>query len=93
MWQTFWTTFSLVFLAELGDKTQLTVLARSAVDKPWLVLCASVLALAFAAFLATLLGSLLQKYISPRVLQVAGGILFLVFGTVMLVSAFRTPAA
>lgn len=93
MWQTFWTTFSLVFLAELGDKTQLTVLARSATDKPWLVLCASVLALSVAALLATILGSVLQKYISPRILQVAGGILFLVFGAVLLVSAFRTPAA
>lgn len=92
IWQTFWATFALVFLAELGDKTQLTILTRSAAHNPWTVLAASIAALALASLLAILLGGVLQKYIPGRIIQIAGGLLFLAFGAAMLLAAFRASS-
>ncbi len=89
-WRLFGSTFLLVFLAELGDKTQLTALAASAGSKsPWSVFLGASLALVIATLVAVLAGSVLTKYVPERVLKIGAAILFLVFGTILLITNIR----
>jgi len=85
----FFTIFSIVFLAELGDKTQLaTVLfaANREVSRVLVFLSAS-LALTVATLIGVLAGSLIAEYISVKQLHYLAGIGFIVIGFWTLVSA------
>jgi len=87
-WKTFATVFVTVFVAEMGDKTQLATLLFSA-DKQvskWAVFAGSALALTAAAAIGVLLGSELERFISPKVLKMVAGAGFLVIGAWTLVS-------
>ena len=88
-WQIFMATFWLVFLAELGDKTQLAVMLQSAVHGRWIVFLAASLALVLSTLLGVFLGGLISKMVSERVIHGVGGVLFLVFGALMLYSVFK----
>ena len=91
-WSLFWSTFGLVFLAELGDKTQLTVLAQSSAHRaPWCVFLAGASALVAASAVGAFAGGLLSRWLSPVLLQRLGAVLFLAFGVIMLVQSFRHP--
>ena len=75
--------FGTVFLAELGDKTQLATLLFAA-DKPaskWTVFAASASALVLAAGMGVLAGTLIAEHINPKVLQIVAGVGFLLIGT------------
>ncbi len=85
----FFSTFALIFLAELGDKTQLTALARSAAGGKWVVFFAASLALVCSTLVAVLFGSVIRKYIPENYIKITAGSLFLIFGAITLVSAFR----
>lgn len=77
--------FCLILLAELGDKTQLAVLAQSAGGASrWTLLAAAVSALAVSTGAAVLAGGALNRWLPARALKIAGGALFLVFGALML---------
>ena len=91
-WPLFCSTFFLVFLAELGDKTQLTVLSQSASGaSKGTVFLAGALALVAATALGVAAGSWLNRLVpDPRWLKIAGGALFLCFGCLLLSEAFRT---
>jgi Ca2+/H+ antiporter, TMEM165/GDT1 family len=89
-WAAFAATFVAVFVAELGDKTQLAALGLSAGSRhPGAVLVGSVLALSTAAVLAVVAGRALARVIDLRTLHYAGGALFVALGLAMLV---RGPA-
>ena len=88
-WQIFMATFWLVFLAELGDKTQLAVMLQSAVHGRTVVFLAASLALVLSTLLNVFLGGLISKMVSERVIHGVGGALFLVFGALMLYSVFK----
>jgi len=74
--------FGTVFLAELGDKTQLaTVLfAANRANSAWLVFAAASLALVAACALAVLAGSVLAQHVNTRQLSVVAGSGFIVIG-------------
>lgn len=81
-WKIFATVFGTVFLAELGDKTQLATVLFSA-DKPaskWTVFAASASALVLAAAIGVLAGTFVSKYVDPKLLQVVAGVGFIVIG-------------
>ena len=81
-WKIFATVFGTVFLAELGDKTQLATLLFAA-DKEvskTTVFLASAAALVLAAAIGVLAGSVLGKYINPKHLQIVAGIGFVAIG-------------
>lgn len=81
-WKIFATVFGTVFLAELGDKTQLATLLFAA-DKPaskWTVFAASASALVLAAAIGVLAGTLAAQHVDPKHLQVIAGIGFIVIG-------------
>ena len=64
MWRTIFSTFILVFLAELGDKTQLsTMLLASKSNSIWHVFIGSACALVLSSILGVLAGSTIHKYI------------------------------
>lgn len=79
----FLSTFILIFLAELGDKTQLAAMAKS-IEGRFTVFLAASLALICSTLIAVMFGDTLTRFIPARYLQISAGILFLVFGTLML---------
>ncbi len=86
----FFTTFLMIFLAELGDKTQLSVIGR--VTDPttkWIVFAASSLALVCSTLIAVQCGGLLARTIEPRMIKTGAGVLFLVIGALTLVDGLR----
>lgn len=87
-------TFVLIFLAELGDKTQLATFARAASESaPWSVFLGASCALVLSTLVAVLLGGLLNAIAPPHIIQGAAGILFMAFGILLLSSAFRAEKA
>jgi len=77
--------FFLILLAELGDKTQLVILAQSAgASSRWTLLAAALAAFAISTVAAVLAGGALSRVLPARGLKIAGGALFLVFGALML---------
>lgn len=85
MWKTIICTFILVFLAELGDKTQLsTMLLASKSNSMWFTFIGSASALVLSSFIGVLAGSILNKYIPQSYIQNISGIIFLLFGVLLL---------
>ena len=81
------TTFGLIFLAELGDKTQFAALCLSAESKSRLaVFLGASLALVSSALLAVLVGSFLARCFPPHIVRTVAGILFIAMGAVMLIT-------
>ncbi len=80
------TTYGLVFLAELGDKTQLATLGFSADSKsPWTVFIGASLALVSTSFGAAFMGAAIAKWIPTHLIHRAAGVLFLVLGILFLI--------
>jgi putative Ca2+/H+ antiporter (TMEM165/GDT1 family) len=81
MLKTFGTIFLTVFVAEMGDKTQLaTVLFAGEGRGKLLVFAAAGLALLLAAGIGVLVGGQIERLVSPRTLNVIAGIGFLAIG-------------
>jgi putative Ca2+/H+ antiporter (TMEM165/GDT1 family) len=88
-WKIFLTVFASVFIAELGDKTQLATMlfaADAEVSKTTVFLAASA-ALIVASGLGVLVGSVLADVINERVLHYIAGIGFIAIGVFTLVRA------
>jgi putative Ca2+/H+ antiporter (TMEM165/GDT1 family) len=82
--QDFLQAFALIFIAEMGDKTQIMAMAFATRYKISHIL----LGVGIGAFLnhglAILLGSLLNRYIPMEALQLVAGVLFVAFGLLSL---------
>lgn len=79
------TTFILVFIAELGDKTQLsTMMLASKSDSIWHVFVGSSIALILSSLLGVFAGSLLHKYIPMYYIQFLSGGAFIIIGILLL---------
>jgi putative Ca2+/H+ antiporter (TMEM165/GDT1 family) len=86
--------FSTVFVAELGDKTQLATMLFAA-DRQvgrWTVFAAASLALVATSALGVLAGGVLTRFVSERTLGVVAGLAFLVIGAFTLWKALSHPA-
>ena len=84
----FATVFATVFIAELGDKTQLATLlyASNSDHSKWTIFAAAAAALIMATGLAVLGGSLLAEFNSPKLLRWVAGLGFIGVGVWVLVS-------
>ncbi|MBK9326460.1 MAG: TMEM165/GDT1 family protein [Hydrogenophilales bacterium] len=83
------TVFATVFVAELGDKTQLATMLFAAdreVNK-WLVFAGASLALVATSALGVLAGGVISEYISERQLHFIAGAGFIAIGIWTLVKA------
>ena len=88
-WRIFFTIFATVFIAELGDKTQLATMLFAA-DKEvskWMVFAAASAALVVASAVGVLAGSLLSNYIDEKMLAYIAGIGFIAIGAWTIYSA------
>lgn len=76
------TVFGIVFLAELGDKTQLATLlfAAKTPGNLLIVFLGASLALVVASAIGVLAGGLVAQYVSPKLLSYIAGIGFVVIG-------------
>ena len=85
MIKTILSTFLLVFIAELGDKTQLsTMLLSSKSNSIMAVFIGASLALICSSFLGVFAGAYITKYIPPHYIQNSAGILFIIMGVLIL---------
>ena len=83
-WKAFGSTFGLLFTAELGDKTQLTVLSLAGKqDTPWLVFIGGSLALTAVTALAAVGGQGLCKLIPERLILWISATAFVGMGVLM----------
>lgn len=81
----FFSTFVTIFLAEIGDKTQLATLLISAESRsPLVVFCGAALALIMTSLIGVLLGQWLAKRLSPQRLEVIVAGLLLVIAVLLL---------
>ena len=85
----FATVFATIFVAELGDKTQLATLlyAAEAQNPKLVVFLASASALVLTSLLGVLAGALISQYVNPRVLSWVAGVGFIAIGAWTLLRA------
>ena len=78
----FATVFATVFIAELGDKTQLSTLlyASNARNGTWTVFVGAALALVVSSAMGVFAGSLIGSRIDPKVLSRLAGVGFIAVG-------------
>ncbi len=87
-WKLLAQTFAAVFLAELGDKTQLATMSlASGTSSRWAVFAGAALALVATSALAVLGGDLVARWVPAVWVRRAGGALFVVLGALMLMHA------
>ncbi|MBK8098186.1 MAG: TMEM165/GDT1 family protein [Planctomycetes bacterium] len=81
-WKLFATVFGSVFVAELGDKTQLAtmVFAANAQTSRWVIFFGSAAALVLTSALGVAAGSVLTQWISEKTLHWLAGLAFIAIG-------------
>ena len=81
----FLTTFGLVFLAELGDKTQLaTMLLVSQGQPAKMVFLGAASALVLSSLIGVLAGGWLGRVVPPNVIQTGAGVAFMAIGLALI---------
>ncbi|CAB1129811.1 GDT1 family protein [Candidatus Hydrogenisulfobacillus filiaventi] len=84
-WQVMLSTFGLIFLAELGDKTQLTTMMLAAQSRAaWSVFLGAATALAVSALLGALLGQVVTRLVPAHYIHLGAGVAFVVLGALLI---------
>ena len=88
-WKVLWTVFASVFIAELGDKTQLATMlfASDRQASKLTVFAGASFALIVTSALGVLAGEVLSTYVSEKHLRYLAGIGFVAIGVWTLVKA------
>jgi putative Ca2+/H+ antiporter (TMEM165/GDT1 family) len=83
-------TFLMIFLAELGDKTQISIFAFASESRsPLSVFLGAALALVCTSFIGVVLGGVVGKFVPERIMKFAAALVFLGFGAWTLFQAIR----
>jgi len=83
------TTFGIIFLAEMGDKTQLAAMTMAADTKrPWAVFIGSSLALVAVSALGVVVGSVIGQYVPIEWVKRVAAVAFIAIGILMLAGKF-----
>jgi putative Ca2+/H+ antiporter (TMEM165/GDT1 family) len=86
-WRILASTFGLIFLAELGDKTQLAAIAMAAESKsPLAVFIGATLALALVTLTGVAIGGTLTRLFPAPYIRKGAGVLFILVGAFILIS-------
>ena len=84
-------TFFTIFIAELGDKTQLATLTISGTsNKPLAVFLGSSTALVFASLLGALAGGSISNFIPEIILKSIASVTFFIIGIRLLINSFNS---
>jgi putative Ca2+/H+ antiporter (TMEM165/GDT1 family) len=79
------TTFAMIFIAELGDKTQLATFAFSANNSSRLsVFLGAAGALVLTSLLAVVFGGVISRFVPENYMKMGAGVLFVILGLWML---------
>lgn len=85
LWKTFIATFTLVFLAELGDKTQLSTILMAAHNQSiWSVFLGASLALIANTIIGVYLGTIISKSLPIYYIHLGAGIAFIIMGVLLI---------
>lgn len=85
MWKILLTSFGVIFLAEIGDKTQLSAIALATrYRSPWIVFAGAALAMIAATAVGIALGTLVTSVLGERAVRTVSGGLFIMFGLLIL---------
>lgn len=88
-WRAFITAFGMVFLAELGDKTQLAAMTLAAqTRKPWAVFLGTALSLACVSAIGVAVGAALGEFLPLAWVKRIAGAAFVLVGGLMLLGKF-----
>ncbi len=80
-WKLLATTFAAIFVAELGDKTQLATLSLSAGGQSrWMIFAGAALALVSTSALGVVGGEAVSRFVSPVWLRRVAGVAFILMG-------------
>ena len=83
------TTFGIIFLAEMGDKTQLAAMTMSAQTKrPWAVFLGASVALAAVSGLGVLVGGVIGEHVPLEWVKRGAAVAFIIIGVLMLLGKF-----
>ncbi len=78
-------SFSLIAMMELGDKTQLSVIALAAeYDAPLMVFVGVMLALALLTAIGIAAGTVISRFIPMKYVKIGSSLVFIVFGILFL---------
>lgn len=89
-WQAALATFLIIFLAELGDKTQLMVMSLSARSRaPHMVFLGAAAALIASSLIAVLAGDALLRNIPLRYIRLGTGAAFVFIGGALILRSIR----
>lgn len=90
-WKYFGVVFAAVFIAELGDKTQLATMLFAS-DKEvskWVVFFAASTALIATSAIGVIAGSTISEFVSEKMLALVAGVGFIVVGIWTIYSVFK----
>ena len=88
-WRVLLTTFGVIFLAEIGDKTQLAAMTMAAQKKrPWEVFIAASLALTVVSAIGVVVGGFVTQYLPLEWVRRGAASLFILIGVLMLLGKF-----
>jgi putative Ca2+/H+ antiporter (TMEM165/GDT1 family) len=80
-WNQFLTAFAAIFLAELGDKTQIAVITLSAsTRKPLAIFLGGSLAMTLLTGIGALAGEIVTRFVPGEVLSKVAAVLFIAIG-------------
>lgn len=92
-WSALFSTFGLIFVAELGDKTQLAVVTQTCkYRQPWAVFLGASLALTASTAIGAVGGQFLGRLVPEHVLRIVAGLAFVVMGLFIAREARKMPA-
>lgn len=84
-WGAFWTTFGALFLAEMGDKTQLAAITLAGQTRsPFSVFLGASLALVLVSLIGVAVGTALGQYLPAALLRKVAAVAFIAVGVLML---------
>jgi putative Ca2+/H+ antiporter (TMEM165/GDT1 family) len=88
-WRVILTTFGVIFLAEMGDKTQLAAMTLAAqTRRPWAVLIGASIALACVSAIGVAVGGVLGEYLPLVWIKRAAAVVFIIIGVLILIGKF-----
>jgi Ca2+/H+ antiporter, TMEM165/GDT1 family len=88
-WRVILTTFGVIFLAEMGDKTQLAAMTMAAqTRRPWAVLIGASVALACVSAIGVVVGGVLGEYLPLDWIKRVAAVAFISIGVLILTGKF-----
>jgi len=83
-------TFVMIFLAELGDKTQISTFALATNSKSMLsVFIGAAGALVLTSLIAVVLGGVIGRFVPEKIIKFVSAAVFIGFGVLTLIEAFK----